>query len=213
MDRRYHGAVLDQIELSLRARPGRPVQGIGLGVARAAVAAVINPQAELLFIRRAERVGDPWSGHVAFPGGRAEAGDEGPVGTAVRETVEEVGLALPDAGRLLGPLDELLAPVRRGPPQLVISPFVFHLQRLQPLRPNVEVASVHWLSLERLAMGEGRSSFDLEWGGATLRMPCIELSGLRIWGLTLRMLDDLLERMGGQTSPDVELLHGEDPRR
>ena len=96
---------------------------------------------------------------------------------------------------------------------MIISPFVFQLQRPTPLRPNAEVASAHWLPLEQLVMGEGRGSFELEWNGAALRMPCIDLAGLRIWGLTLRMLDDLLDRMGGQTSPEIELIRGEDPRR
>lgn len=204
--------MLHRIASSLAQRPGRPVEGLPGAVARAAVAAVISPAGELLFIRRAEREGDPWSGHVAFPGGKAEPGDSGPVATAMRETVEEVGVALDASGQLLGPLDELLAPGRAGPPRLVVSPFVFGLDRSVSLRPNREVASAHWIPLDRLARGDGRSSFELTWSGAVLRMPCIDLEGLRIWGLTLRMLDDLLERVGGQTSPEVELVSGRDPR-
>src|SRR5437870_1501228 len=72
---------------------------------RAAVAIVLRDGAsgiEVLFIHRAEHPDDPWSGHMAFPGGRAEDG-EPPVLTAMRESAEEVGLDLGEA-ELLGGL-------------------------------------------------------------------------------------------------------------
>src|SRR5512147_1099599 len=73
----------------------------------AAVAAVLRQGTdgvELLFIRRAKRRGDPWSGHMAWPGGKREAGDAGLVACAVRETREEVGLDLQAHGELIGSL-------------------------------------------------------------------------------------------------------------
>ena len=61
----------------------------------AAVAIVLAPDPDaVLLIRRAERAGDPWSGHMALPGGRYEPKDPDLLGTALRETVEEVGVAL-----------------------------------------------------------------------------------------------------------------------
>ena len=60
---------------------------------RAAVALVLRENAgdpEILLIRRAERKGDPWSGHMAFPGGREDARDESLLETALRETREEL---------------------------------------------------------------------------------------------------------------------------
>ena len=63
--------------------------------ARAAVAMVLRPAAggasEVLLIERAEKPGDPWSGHMAFPGGRLDPSDPDPRFTAERETFEEVG--------------------------------------------------------------------------------------------------------------------------
>ncbi len=47
---------------------------------------------EALFIRRAVRATDPWSGHVALPGGKREAGDADDAATAAREAAEEVGV-------------------------------------------------------------------------------------------------------------------------
>lgn len=143
---------------------------------------------------------------MAFPGGRLEARDPSLRAAAERETGEEVGLHLPGTGRLLGPLDEVSSPVRSGPVQLVVSPFVYALEAQVELRPNHEVASLHWLSLHRLASGEGRGSFELHWQGQTLLMPHIELEGVRIWGLTLRMLDDIFARIGGQVSPPPRIL-------
>jgi hypothetical protein len=91
-----------------RARPARAGRGGGAGAAA----------------RQARRVpGDPWSGHVAFPGGRAEPGDASPWHTAARETWEETGLDLLAAGRLLGTLDELYPRTPVLPP-VVVRPHV-----------------------------------------------------------------------------------------
>jgi 8-oxo-dGTP pyrophosphatase MutT (NUDIX family) len=45
----------------------------------------------LLFTRRGDQLADH-SGQIAFPGGRAETGDSGPLQTAIREAHEEVGI-------------------------------------------------------------------------------------------------------------------------
>src|SRR5688500_11808432 len=79
---------------------------------RAAVALVLRdgPQGlELLFIRRAEHPLDPWSGQIAFPGGRAEPGDADLRTTAIRETAEELGFDLAADAEYLGHLDEVQA--------------------------------------------------------------------------------------------------------
>src|SRR5215813_14164568 len=101
-------------------------------VARASVALVLSTGGEgveLLLIRRATRDDDPWSGHMAFPGGRRDPGDTDVVATAVRETREEVGIDLAVDAELVGRLDELRAVARHRPLDLVISPIVFALQR------------------------------------------------------------------------------------
>ena len=184
----------------LAERPGRratdtvplSVDGPIVSRRRAAVALVFRPGPDLLFIRRAQRQGDPWSGHMAFPGGHVEPVDPDPRAAAEREVLEEIGLDLNRGARLLGSLDDRVTnpDVPRHP--MAISPFLYDLVAAPALQLNHEVAAVHWFPLARLASGEGRSSFRATWRDDHLEFPCLDLDGQRIWGLTLRMLDDLL---------------------
>lgn len=133
---------------------------------------------------------------MAFPGGRAAPVDASGRHTAERESWEEVGLDLAAEAEVLGPLDELVAPVRRSVrPPLVIETWVYRLARDPPLKPNHEVARVYWFSLERLRSGEGRGTLMYDYEGSTLELPCVRLDGTLIWGLTLRLVDDLLGHM------------------
>src|SRR5690606_40974634 len=91
----------------------------------AGVALVLRPreELELLLIKRAEYESDPWSGHIALPGGQREPHDPDLVATAFRETGEETGVPLSRTGGLLGALDEL-HPRNPRLPSIVIAPFV-----------------------------------------------------------------------------------------
>ena len=180
--------VHDALRLREPARVGEPVS------TRAAVAAILRGEEEdleLLFMRRAEHEGDPWSGHISFPGGRAEPGEGDPLHTAVRETAEETGIDLDRDAELLGPLDEIRAMARGRPVDLSIAPFVFRLLRRVEGTPNHEVVSLHWLSLARLLAAECRSTMEYEGEGTRLELPCLRLDELVIWGLTYRMFDNL----------------------
>ena len=161
---------------------------------RAAVAAVVTPDLELLFMSRAVFEGDPWSGQVSFPGGRVEP-DEGVLDAAIRETLEELGLPL-DRDCLLGELDELQT--RGNQPTLVIRPYVFAPARIPPLRPNEEVARVHRLGLDALLAGARRGTMRHPWREHELVLPKVDFDGVRLWGLTLHMVDDLLHRLDGR---------------
>jgi 8-oxo-dGTP pyrophosphatase MutT (NUDIX family) len=163
----------------------------------AAVAIVLGPDGDVLFIRRAHREGDPWSGDMAFPGGRHEPTDPDLRHTAMRETFEEVGLDLPAHGaRCLGALPSLRSPLRSVRAPMAVSPWVFTVPRWpERFTLSEEVAQVHRFALKRLLAREGRGTFPWSGHGTTLELPRLDLDGQRVWGLTLRMLDDLLARL------------------
>jgi 8-oxo-dGTP pyrophosphatase MutT (NUDIX family) len=156
---------------------------------RAAVALVLRDGLsglEVLFIRRAEFEGDPWSGQMGFPGGRRERGEDLEA-TAVRETREETGMDLEEAGEALGRLDEVRAMARMQPMDLAITPFVFRLRKAVSFAASPEVQSLHWLRLDDLVEPEAHSTMEYPQGDATLEFPCLRVDGLVIWGLTYRM--------------------------
>ncbi|GAA5979113.1 hypothetical protein JCM5350_007070 [Sporobolomyces pararoseus] len=110
---------------------------------------------EILYIKRASRATDKWSGHVAFPGGRSEPDDESAEFTAMRETWEEVGLDLAERDWIsVGQLDDREITSSLGKRLLMIlSPFVFlHTSPHAPIPElqETEVASAHWIPLELL---------------------------------------------------------------
>jgi 8-oxo-dGTP pyrophosphatase MutT (NUDIX family) len=171
---------------------------------RAGVAAILrqgtsDAGAELLFIRRSERDDDPWSGHIAFPGGRYENDDGTILTTAVRETREEVGIDLTGA-TLVARLPDVSAFTRDKSESLIVSPFVFAMRPgfVWQHTPNSEVAEVLWIPFASLARGEGRGTFSWSWEGESLELPCIRLhpGGYVLWGLTYRMVETMLEALG-----------------
>ncbi len=160
----------------------------------AAVAVVIAPDPDsILLIRRADRAGDPWSGHMALPGGRREPGDPDLVATAVREIGEEVGVELSrkDMG---GPLEDV---VPRTPvlPPIAVRPFVF----LPPARPdlvlNPEVASARWVPLTELMEPDAHHPVRLDVAGQSREVQAYQLEDAIVWGMTERILTDLLRRL------------------
>ncbi|MEZ4340260.1 MAG: CoA pyrophosphatase [Sandaracinaceae bacterium] len=159
----------------------------------AAVAAILRPGdgLEILFIKRAEHEGDPWSGHMAFPGGRRDPGDTTLVHTARRETLEEIGLDLDGHGEMLGMLDD----VPTHTTGLVVRPFVWAVQEVPGLQPNEEVAAVEWVALETLMSGARDTTFPLTWKGQHHRFPAFEVESGIVWGLTYRMLHLLFETL------------------
>ncbi|MBN2800454.1 MAG: CoA pyrophosphatase [Deltaproteobacteria bacterium] len=157
----------------------------------AAIAAVFTPALELLVIQRAEQDGDPWSGHLALPGGRREPADRSLRHTAMRETWEELGLSL-EGAEYLGALDPVAPLMSR---RMCVWPYAFLLRQEPVPAPNEEVAEVFSVPLARLLAGEGRRTMPLEWGGSRLSFPCVEIDGRCLWGLTLRVVDQLLDRI------------------
>jgi 8-oxo-dGTP pyrophosphatase MutT (NUDIX family) len=141
---------------------------------------------EILLIRRAERAGDPWSGQIAFPGGRYERGDPDLLATAIRETREETGVDLAQAERL-GSLDDLYPRTPTLPP-VVVRPFVFALDRRPGLVPSTEVEHAFWLPLVRLGEPGVRREITLTLRGVERTFPAYLVDDEVIWGMTERIL-------------------------
>ena len=162
---------------------------------KAAVAAVVRDGAEgaeLLFIHRAEHPHDPWSGQMAFPGGRMDPGDADEMAAAVRETHEELGLDLGVVGSFLGRLSDVAAVSRGRPLSLVIVPHVFAVAGEPVLVLNHEVAEALWVPLTYLLDFDNRSTLDWRLGSMTIPLPCYRFRDKVIWGLTFGMVDELL---------------------
>jgi 8-oxo-dGTP pyrophosphatase MutT (NUDIX family) len=147
----------------------------------------------VLLIERARRAGDPWSGQIAFPGGKMQDGDKSARDTAVRETKEEVGVDLDGAADFLGYGE--VTTTHTGTMDVV--PSVFSLRHQVKIRPNGEVASFQWIELEDLLAPRARSSYQLRYEGRAVQTPAYAVGGYVVWGLTYRIISKLLDDWEG----------------
>lgn len=153
---------------------------------------------ELLFIQRARREGDPWSGDMAFPGGRMQAGDAHPKATAERETLEETGFDLIRYGRYQARLSDLITRHHSRWRPMVVTPYVYEWQGPEEALLNHEVQRLVWIPLEYLAATENQSRRSWRTPVGTLAFPCCRYQGYCIWGLSYSMVQELLARHPGQ---------------
>jgi 8-oxo-dGTP pyrophosphatase MutT (NUDIX family) len=165
------------------------------GIRRAAVALIIRAgedgSPELLFIKRAEYPADPWSGQVAFPGGREESGDPTLADTAIRETREETGIDLVRDGTVLGTLDDLRPQAVRLP-AVIVRPYVVVLHKFEPLLLSDEVALAFWIPLAAFKDAPSWRDTQVFARGIQLNARAFHHQGQVIWGMTERILAQLL---------------------
>ena len=183
------------IDRLLAGRLGAPLSVVPdePGLYWASVALILAPGPDsVLVIRRAHREGDPWSGHMALPGGRREPEDADLIATAIRETAEEVGVALPREG-LLGGLADVIPRTPVLPP-IAVRPYVFRLPTRPALELNDEIGAAVWLSIAELR-SQWRPAVEVEVAGAPRLTPAFVTPHGVIWGMTERILRDLLERV------------------
>ena len=186
---------LETIEARL-ANQTVTTQEIVPGQREAAVASVLQPKVSglrALFILRAKKEGDPWSGQMALPGGHRETIDADLVETARRETHEEIGLDLNQAGRYLGSLAGIRANPRAGF-DLVVTPQVFALEdKAVPLQPNEEVAEVLWGNLDEMISGRSLTDASFPEFQREGTFPGYQVGAQVVWGLTFRMINDFFD--------------------
>ena len=192
--------VIDEIRSAL-ARLEHDWQVYDAHPSQAAVAMILTEGAEGLdvcFIRRAERAGDPWSGQVAFPGGRASAADADAFAVAERETWEEIGMELKREHRIGAlPMRTIEHNVKRA--GLTLWPFVYYVgpaeQAMATARLPQEVASVFWVPLGHLFDENAVTELEYPLGITATTFPGIQFGEHVIWGLTLRVLASFAEVM------------------
>jgi len=162
------------------------------GASRAAVAVVVteDTDASILFVKRRERSGDPWSGHAAFPGGYSEPTDESPTATAERETREETGLDLAREGRRLGQLDDIY-PRSVYLPRIIVTPVAFAVPGRLKVSPSEEIERAVWVRVADLLDPANRKPLVLTMPAGTREFDAIHVEGLVVWGLTERILAQL----------------------
>lgn len=174
------------------------------GWTHAAVSLILRagPELEALLIRRAVAEGDPWSGHMALPGGRREESDPDLRATAVRETLEETALPLDSLGLPLGVLPTLEPFSRRLPP-FAIHPYVFAVPPGTGARVNSrEVDEVLWTPLSRLFRGDAEGSVRIPLDEVVRTFPCFRVEDRVVWGLTYRILKSFAGRVEAY-APDL----------
>jgi 8-oxo-dGTP pyrophosphatase MutT (NUDIX family) len=177
----------------LDGRLGGPrVPPTGIVPKASAVLVLIHPdaggEARVVLSERATRDGHH-SGEVSFPGGRAEPGDDGPAGTALREAAEEVALD-PAAAlvRVLGELDHLWIPVSN----FEVTPVVAVADRQPVLHPSeAEVARIVHAPLDLFVPDAPVEMVERTIRDWPLRFGIYPVDGLAVWGATARILSQL----------------------
>ncbi len=196
-----------------RAVAETPAEAPLAGTRQAAIAVILlelEMSLDVLLIERAIREGDPWSGHMALPGGHVDPADADLAATAERETLEEVGLDLRAVGERLGRLTDN-APVRAVP--IAVRPFVYLLETRPTLTLSSEVTEALWVPVAPLLAGQQRTTFSFSHGAQSLKFPAWDIAGRVVWGLTYRVLDELFARLNGVSSLDWPSLDNfEQPR-
>ena len=154
---------------------------------------------DLLLIQRSEGL-RLHAGQPAFPGGTIDAGDGGPVGAALREAVEEVGLD-PGGVDVVGTLPEVFIP-RTG---FRVIPVLAWWRRPSAVAPVDlgEVAAVERVSVAELADPGARLMVRVRDGRIT---PAFRVRGMLIWGFTAALVDRLLALGGWEKPWDVSIV-------
>jgi 8-oxo-dGTP pyrophosphatase MutT (NUDIX family) len=192
---------LARLAVALAEHTGRTIELEG-AMRYAAIALVLRPtedgDSDLLMIKRAEVERDPWSGHVACPGGRMEPTDRDLAQTAIRETWEETGIDLSRDGRILGTLDDITPRTPTLPP-IVIRPFVAVVRPDVTIVESPEVAEAFWVPMAaiRETASWGKALVPIR-GVGEREVEVFRHGAYTIWGLTHRALAQFVDVLAGK---------------
>ena len=158
--------------------------------AQAAVAILVKPiqnDLEFFLVKRAEVDDDPWSGDMAFPGGKKNPQDETLVDTAAREVLEETSIDLNEK-TVVGFMQPVYSSVRRS---LAVQPVVYRFDEYPDVKLNYELTKFIWAPLSEIRQGKTNATIK-GWEG-----PVYMVQGETVWGLTFRMLEKILKLLEG----------------
>jgi len=183
---------LDEIQARLAAvSPVLDVKDVRMAAAVALVLREVDDDLEVLFIRRAEHDGDPWSGDLAFPGGRLDPEDANAQAAAERESLEELSLDLSGARRL-GRISDVLGHAE----SIRVSAFVYGIEGDPKLVPNYEIAEAFWSPLAHSTSPERQEMRDFTYADVVSRLPTIRLledpRAPVLWGITYKFMDEFM---------------------
>ena len=152
------------------------------------IAITKETQPKILLTKRASHL-NKHAGEVSFPGGKREPNDTDDIGVALRETAEEIGL-IPSSVELLGELA-----VQTSKYGLSVKPIVGFIPVNSPLvaEPN-EIERIFFVDLAELLTAEFMP-YQITYAGQQLRVPSFQLEGEIIWGLTAKILVDLMQQV------------------
>ncbi len=192
---------LDHIRRHIGDRAATPITDSPRGKAAVALILTGTPkELSILFIERAHHPQDPWSGNLAFPGGRIDPADSGPQQAAQRETLEEIGLDLTRA-EYLGQLDDIAGAYLA----VTVSCFVYFLPETGPLKPNHEIGHIFHFPLCELSNPGRHQRVTIEWQGKPRQVDAINLLGpLRplLWGITYRLVTQFIRLLAAKSAPN-----------
>ncbi|SDX14165.1 NUDIX domain-containing protein [Amycolatopsis xylanica] len=151
---------------------------------------------DVLLLRRADTLGSH-AGQVAFPGGGVDEGDDGPVGTALREAEEETGV-LPSGVRPVAVLPELFVPVSG----FAVTPVLAYWETPSPVHAvdPAETAAVARIPIADLVDPANR--YQVRRPGGGWKGPAFDVGGLFVWGFTAGLLSVLLSLAGWERDWD-----------
>ncbi len=154
--------------------------------AQAAVAILVKPKQndiELFLVKRAEVDDDPWSGDMAFPGGKKNLQDQTLVDTVEREVLEETNIDLHKID-VIGFMEPIYSSVRKS---LAVQPVVYRFDEYPDVHLNYELTKYLWAPLSEIKNGKTEAIVK-GWEG-----PVYQVQGETVWGLTFRMLEKMLK--------------------
>ena len=123
---------------------------------------------------------------ISFPGGKFENNDKTLKNTALRETLEEVGIPVKDI-LIFRQMTDVFIP----PSNFLVTPFLGYLTYKPTFTKNHEVEELITVSVKDLLDNSSVSTTTLSTSYAkNIKVPCFVLNNYVVWGATAMMLNE-----------------------